>query len=103
MILADVAFPALCAVLAWVLTGYLTRAKAAAPRDCAWAAICPGILLNGLLDHLAVSRVCRQDPLVAKRAVRLALGPLRSTSLVLSIVPDYASPFLTLFRHRSRS
>ena len=97
LVLADAVFPAACAVLAWILVGQLTR------RRLLRLSLALGLLFAQELFSLGcwtiwqtgdVLGVTTPDSPVYDLRVLREMGP----RWLLWLWPDYASPFLTLFR-----
>jgi hypothetical protein len=97
LIAADLLFPAACAVVAWVLVGHVTRRRL--PR----LALALGLLFAQELFSLGCWTIWQlRDPLgiPSPDAVPLDLRAFRALlpEPLARLWPDYASPFLTLFR-----
>lgn len=97
LVLADAVFPAACAVLAWSLVGHLTR------RRLLRLALALGLLFAQELFSLGCWTIWQSGDVLGVTTPESRVYDLR---LLLEIGPrwlrwlwpDYASPFLTLFR-----
>jgi hypothetical protein len=97
LVLADVLFPAFCALLAWRLAGYVTR------RRLLRLVLALGLLFAQELFSLGCWTIWKvQDPLGVPTPASVSLDARQLRALapqwLAALWPDYGAPFLTLFR-----
>jgi hypothetical protein len=97
LVLADVVFPAVCAVLAWVVAGQLTRRRL--PR----LLLALGLLFAQELFSVGCWTIWQSPDVLAVTSPESRLYDLRSLreswpGWLQSLWPDYTTPFLTLYR-----
>ena len=97
LMLADVVFPAACAVLAWILVGHLTR------RPLLRLLLALGLLFAQELFSLGCWTIWQSGDVLGVTTAESRVYDLRylreiAPPWLLSLWPDYTSPFLTQFR-----
>ena len=97
LMLADAVFPAACAVLAWILVGHLTR------RPLLRLLLALGLLFAQEFFSLGCWTIWQSGDVLGVTTAESRVYDLRclrefSPPWLLSLWPDYTSPFLTQFR-----
>ena len=98
MILADVAFPALCAVLAWVLTSRLTHLRLLRLVIAFGLLFAQEFFSLGCWTIWQFHRFVDWTPWSPSVPLDWRWARAAAPPWMLPFVPDYASPFLALFR-----